>query len=361
MFLFAIDGSILNCVYGHFLQSLGRGKEQAEETAGVSDFSTPIRYGWRMNTVEPGRDRRDIDSRLLRTFVAVAQESSFTRAAVRLGLTQQAVSGHIKSLERVLGAPLFSRQSSGVVLTPAGTSIVSYAEQVIAATEALFERATGLDRPIRLAEIRNRKMMQEIWREHRQRRPNDKVSFTDLTGDEQISALIRGEIDVAMHSVTRVEPSIRTTLLRLDPVKCFHLREIDTPTLRGHRIGYTAVGRHFSSWQRFCMHLAPVFGAELELLPHDITMLEAIGQQMIQGDVPPVLVLEGMEQYAEADHFFFQYFVDVQPYYPWAISIRRDEARPEVLAFYATALEVRSAKRWDRRSAPVFLSGFPRA
>lgn len=307
-------------------------------------------YGWWVSAVGP--ERRDIDSRLLRTFVAVAQESSFTRAAARLHLSQQAVSGHVKSLENILGLRLFSRHSGGVGLTPAGSSIVSYAEQALAATDALFERAAGHDLPIRLAEIRNRKMVQEIWREHRQHRPDDKVSFTDLTGDEQIEALHRGRIDVAMHSATRVEPGFTQALLRLDPVKCFHIRQLDSPVLRGNSIGYNAVGTQFSTWQRFCMQLAPVFGAKLELLPHDITMLEAIGQQMIQGDVPPVLVLEGMEQYAEADHFSFHYFVDVQPYYPWAISIRRDEKRPEVLAFFETALDVRSRNGWIQPIRP---------
>ncbi|WP_282582150.1 LysR family transcriptional regulator [Rhodococcus sp. HM1] len=299
---------------------------------------------------EPGR--REVDSRLLRTFVVVAQEESFTRAAARLQVSQQAISGHIKSLESILGTSLFSRHSTGARLTAAGSRVIAYAEQALAATDALFEAAAGVDRPIRLAEIRNRKIMQEIWREHRRRSPGDSVSFTDLTGDEQINALTSGRIDVAMHSATRVEAAFTQALLRLDPVKCFHIHDLGAPLLRGQRIGYTGVESRFSSWQRFCLRMAPDVGAKLELVPHDITMLEAIGQQMIQGDVPPVLVLEGMEQYAEADHFNFHYFADIQPYYPWAISIRRDERRPDVLAFFETALAVRTQKGWLRPIRP---------
>ncbi|NKY32456.1 LysR family transcriptional regulator [Nocardia speluncae] len=293
-----------------------------------------------------GADRRDIDSKLLRTFVEVARESSFTRAAGHLDVTQQTVSSHIKSLESILGTSLFERHSGGVSPTPAGNEIRAYAEQVLLAVEALFERASGNDRPIRLAEIRNRKMMQEIWREHRRHHPEHRASFMDLTGDEQVTALMSGHIDVAMHTATRVEPNLSQALLRLDPVKLFHIRDLDDPALIGRRVGYTAVGARFSSWQRFCMHLAPEFRATLELVPHDITMLEAIGQQMIQGDVPPVLVLEGMQEYAETDHFYFRYLTDIQPYYPWAISIRRDERRPEVRAFFDSALEFRSARGW---------------
>lgn len=298
-------------------------------------------------SIQPPRTiPKDVDSRLLRTFVAVAHDSSFTRAAASLNITQQAISSHIRRLESIFGRSLFDRHSSGVSLTLAGDDILPYAEQALIATDTLFERAAGFDRPIRVAEIRNRKMMQEIWREHRQDYPGDRVSFLDLTGDEQVPALMRGQIDVAMHTATRVEPSLTQALLRLDPVKLFHVRELHAPTLAGQRTGYTAAGTRFSGWQRFCMHLAPAFGVKLELIPHDITMLEAIGQQMIQGDVPPVLVLEGMETYAEADSFYFHYLSDVQPYYPWAISIRQDEKRPEVLAFFETALKVSSRKGW---------------
>ena len=55
----------------------------------------------------------DFDSRLLRAFVAVAEDLSFTRAAERLHLTQQALSGQVRQLEARSGTPLFERTRGG--------------------------------------------------------------------------------------------------------------------------------------------------------------------------------------------------------------------------------------------------------
>ncbi|MGL6208781.1 MAG: LysR substrate-binding domain-containing protein [Paracoccaceae bacterium] len=56
----------------------------------------------------------------LRAFEAAAQHLSFTDAAKELGLTQAAVSKHIKSLELSLGHPLFIRRTRSLVLTKMG-------------------------------------------------------------------------------------------------------------------------------------------------------------------------------------------------------------------------------------------------
>ncbi|NEC21705.1 LysR family transcriptional regulator, partial [Streptomyces parvus] len=60
------------------------------------------------------------DLRQLRTFMALAQDLSFTRTGARLHLTQQAVSSHIRALEAGLGVRLFRRTTRSVALTRAG-------------------------------------------------------------------------------------------------------------------------------------------------------------------------------------------------------------------------------------------------
>ncbi|WP_018351800.1 LysR family transcriptional regulator [Longispora albida] len=73
----------------------------------------------------------DIDVRHLESFVAVAQEQNITRAAARLHLTQQAVSGHIQQLERALRVCLLVRTSRGVLLTPAGDELAAGGKTVL--------------------------------------------------------------------------------------------------------------------------------------------------------------------------------------------------------------------------------------
>lgn len=59
-----------------------------------------------------------------RAFDAAARHLSFTAAAEELGLTQSAVSQHIRALETRLGAPLFLRKPRGLALTDAGRRLV---------------------------------------------------------------------------------------------------------------------------------------------------------------------------------------------------------------------------------------------
>ncbi|MGE0829647.1 MAG: LysR family transcriptional regulator, partial [Hyphomonadaceae bacterium] len=73
----------------------------------------------------------DIDFKLLRGFVELAREGSFTRAAARLGMSQPALTVQIRKLEAELGFTLFSRSTRALALTPEGQEFVALAERVI--------------------------------------------------------------------------------------------------------------------------------------------------------------------------------------------------------------------------------------
>lgn len=83
----------------------------------------------------------------LRTLVAVAEYSNFSEAALRLEISQSAVSHAIAALESELGVILFHRGRNGADLTPVGQQLVVLAKQILdllqkMATEA--NRAKGL-------------------------------------------------------------------------------------------------------------------------------------------------------------------------------------------------------------------------
>jgi DNA-binding transcriptional LysR family regulator len=75
----------------------------------------------------------------LETFLAVAREKSFSRAATRLRRTQSAVSQTISKLEDSLGERLFDRSSRDGTLTDAGKVLVAYAEELLNVREETRE------------------------------------------------------------------------------------------------------------------------------------------------------------------------------------------------------------------------------
>jgi DNA-binding transcriptional LysR family regulator len=81
----------------------------------------------------------------LAVFVAVARETGFSAAAVRLGISPSAVSQTVRNLEHRLGFPLFNRTTRSVSLTEAGQRyferILPCVEELAAATEELGEHA----------------------------------------------------------------------------------------------------------------------------------------------------------------------------------------------------------------------------
>jgi DNA-binding transcriptional LysR family regulator len=77
-------------------------------------------------------------------FVAVVRGGGFTRAASILHLSQPAVSRRLELLERELGAPLFERIRSGVLLTEAGQTFLPHAEGLLASMRDGLEAVRGL-------------------------------------------------------------------------------------------------------------------------------------------------------------------------------------------------------------------------
>ncbi len=63
----------------------------------------------------------------LQTLLAVIEHQNFTHAARALSMTQPAVSHHIKQLEQEIGAPIFVRGKTGLILTDQGEIVVKYA------------------------------------------------------------------------------------------------------------------------------------------------------------------------------------------------------------------------------------------
>jgi DNA-binding transcriptional LysR family regulator len=82
----------------------------------------------------------NIDLRLLRVFVTLAEGGGFTEAQVALNLSASTLSTHLKALERKLGSRLCDRGRTGFRLTPFGEAVYKAAKQLFADLESFNQR-----------------------------------------------------------------------------------------------------------------------------------------------------------------------------------------------------------------------------
>lgn len=96
--------------------------------------------------------RVNFDLDALRSFVVGIDLGGFAKAADRLGRSSSAVSAHLKKLEEQIGAPILRKAGRGLVLTPTGELLLSYARRLLALNDeaALALRGTELSGSVRI-------------------------------------------------------------------------------------------------------------------------------------------------------------------------------------------------------------------
>ncbi|EJJ6388929.1 LysR family transcriptional regulator [Escherichia albertii] len=161
-----------------------------------------------------------IDLKLLRYFLAVAEELHFGRAAARLNMSQPPLSIHIKDLEQQLGTLLFVRHSRSVALTHAGKILLEESRRLLANASQALARVEQIGRGeagrIELGVVgtamwgRMRPAMRRFLKES----PNVHVSFREKSPGMQMALLERRELDAGIWRMA-IEPTVGFTSLRL--------------------------------------------------------------------------------------------------------------------------------------------------
>ncbi|MBW8314943.1 MAG: LysR family transcriptional regulator [Thiobacillus sp.] len=100
------------------------------------------------STALPGR-LPTVDPQTLRAFVAVAREGNVSRAALRLHLSQPAVSLQLKTLAEATGLALFTRTPQGMALTHDGAALLPMAERALATLADFGQAAAALHTTVR--------------------------------------------------------------------------------------------------------------------------------------------------------------------------------------------------------------------
>lgn len=179
------------------------------------------------------------DLRLIRSFVMVAQERSFTRAAAQLGMSQPTLSSQIIRLEDTLGFPLFERSTRRVSLTREGTELLGSAAKVMAQLTALKDDIRRLQlsssRSLRIGagffttEIPERNaLLQDFAEAH----DHVRLSVHDAAQSELITAVAQGRLDGAILVGAGVDDSVY-----FNPTRGFYAEGTFPQSWRRHVIG----------------------------------------------------------------------------------------------------------------------------
>jgi DNA-binding transcriptional LysR family regulator len=168
----------------------------------------------------------DIELRHLAALQAVVEESSFGRAASRLGYTQSAISQQIATLERIVGTRLIERPGGPrrVYPTEAGQLLLRHADGIVArlhAAEAdLAALARGAAGPLRVGTYQSvgNKILPALLRRFSQKLPEIQIELRESHEDEELLVAVeRGELDLSFTMLPPLEGPFEVLELMRDP------------------------------------------------------------------------------------------------------------------------------------------------
>jgi DNA-binding transcriptional LysR family regulator len=178
--------------------------------------------------------------RLLRYFVALAEELHFGRAAARLYVSQPALSQQIRILEEQVGMPLFVRGSRGVQLTPVGATLLDEARDVLRHAERLEESVEQLRRGTR-GTLRigvppglPAPLLPAVLAPLRRGRSDVRIAVRELPTPEQVAALHDGSLDLGLVREPVDDPALERRCLL---VELLGVSPAGRPPARGARAG----------------------------------------------------------------------------------------------------------------------------
>jgi DNA-binding transcriptional LysR family regulator len=301
------------------------------------------------------------DLRNLGSFVAVAEELHFTRAAQRQHMSQQTLSSQIRQLETSLGVELFHRTTRKVELTDAGRTLLAHAVPLLAAAARAWEdvaRSGPREEEhvsLSYAPTVRREMLPMLLKEFERRRPDVKVSSCEVWwGDAPL--LGEGIIEV---TITRSSPSENEDVVS---VPIFHtplgiILGREHPLAAGETVALGAL--HHEALKIWPRAFSPRFYDTIVSAMREggftgpVEELVIFGSRLLQDD--PAACAQIAECRAIGFGFENQYTMlepellwrQVEPTIriPMHLCWRRDASEP-VRAFVETTLDVAQTKGW---------------
>jgi DNA-binding transcriptional LysR family regulator len=246
----------------------------------------------------------DLDMRLLRVFVAVAEELHFSRAAARLHVAQQVVSRDVQRLERSLAVRLLDRTSRRVRLTTAGAELLERARPLLAHHDRV-RRSVGPSRErLLVGGVATGLVPAGVL--DRARRDEDGFEYytRPVAGlDEATRQLTAGELDVAFgvwpEDATVARP-LRSRVLCREPLALLLPRHhvlaarpaVEVADLAGVEVCWCAGNQVTADWGDRARALLASWGARAAPAHPAVRGADELAHHVRDGE-PPVLTVAG--------------------------------------------------------------------
>ena len=167
-----------------------------------------------------------IDLHLIRVLHTVLTERSVSRAAIRLGMHQPAVSASLKRLRDFAGDPLLVRSGSGMAPTEAGQRMIEPSGSILRAAEMLFADARGFDPAsarttfrIAASDFLDSHFLPRLVTQIKAQAPLCHIEIQPLSGDSDYRAhLAQGDVDVVIGNWTTAPDDLHLGVLFDDEV-----------------------------------------------------------------------------------------------------------------------------------------------
>jgi DNA-binding transcriptional LysR family regulator len=154
-----------------------------------------------------------VEIRQIQLFIALAEESSFTRASQRMHIVQSGLSTSLKQLEEELGVRLVQRSTRGVSLTESGSQFLKHARASLLALDlakrSVLVPQAALQRRIRFAVPTTHLLpycrFGQVLKNFNAKFPDVSVELRTLSNDIMRSRLIAGDLDIALYAIVADE------------------------------------------------------------------------------------------------------------------------------------------------------------
>ena len=158
-------------------------------------------------------------------FLTVVEEMNFTRAAQRLYITQQSLSGHIKRLEDVYHVQLFRRRPT-LRLTPEGEAMVVFSKQILASAHSMTERFAELSEcaagslTMGISHQRSSVFFPGIWSSYHPTHKNISIHLSERLTRQLVEELQANQIDLMVGLDIPQVTNFKVKLLVKESVHC---------------------------------------------------------------------------------------------------------------------------------------------